>query len=839
MTQPSKILCFALFVGAVLLLTDRAAAQANSVPTPLFGFKVDEGLALAQGNAVAVDSKNVYFAWYYLGDLASGRPRQVLYESFPLVSSCPPRVTTCAFTPPIPTVVDVISTAGPVATIGIGVDSKGVPHIVYQDGNGGLKHAELCPCSDFSTVGWTLETVPIPGGIYSSMAVDKNGAVHVVSSSGGAISYTKKSNGVWSTPESIIGPAALAGLSLAVDSGGNPHVLWSDHRSTFNEVVYSSRGSAPFFWLPSNSETVTSDWAEWISLALDSNDQAAVAYWGGPCASELVYVPRQGGFWPPQALDSFDLPACYTNPPPYIYHNVSLAFSPTNIPLISYGFEHTFAGPTMAGGVALANQDGFFFHTQPIFSVPGGFGALNSTSLVVDAAGISHVLFLLPGNCVPGVPCNQFLLYGRYSKANTPAGSVTISFGDPASYGPPITVTFPQVTQAGVTSVSIDDPNNGPAPPPNFETGNPPVYYDLSTTVTFVPPATVCIPYGDVSNPSSMAIMHFENGAWVDRTVSNDTFHHIICANVSSFSPIAIFQSNAPPPTDIVPPITLASVSPQPNVAGWNNSNVVIALNSSDNEPDGSGVKQITLSDTGAQTVGSTVVSGASTSLTISVEGITTITFYGTDNAGNVESPKTLTVMLDKTPPTITSVRTPPPNANGWNNTSVTVSFQCSDALSGLAAGSPPAPTALSSEGAGQSVSGTCTDVAGNAASATVSNINIDKTPPTVACSASPNILWPPNNKLVPIDVSVNVSDALSGSGGFTLVSVSSNEPDSGQGDIQGFLTGTASTSGQLRAQRLGSGTGRVYTLTYTGSDRAGNTALCTTTVSVPHDQGN
>lgn len=288
---------------------------------------------------------------------------------------------------------------------------------------------------------------------------------------------------------------------------------------------------------------------------------------------------------------------------------------------------------------------------------------------------------------------------------------------------------------------------------------------------------------------------------------------------------------------DTTPPTTTATLSPQPNAAGWNNSNVTVTLTSVDN-PGGSGVEQITYSAAGAQTITSTVVPGATSSFTIGVEGTTTIAFFGTDNAGNIEAPHTLVLRLDKTPPSIAGSATPAANANGWNNTNVTVSFQCADAFSGLAAGSPPAPTTLSTEGAGQSVTGTCTDVAGNSASATVSGINIDKTPPTVACSASPNVLWPPNNMLVPITVSVNVSDTLSGPNGFTLVSVSNNEPDSGQGDIQGFVTGTASTSGQLRATRLGSGTGRVYTLTYSGSDRAGNTATCTTTVTVPHDQG-
>jgi hypothetical protein len=210
---------------------------------------------------------------------------------------------------------------------------------------------------------------------------------------------------------------------------------------------------------------------------------------------------------------------------------------------------------------------------------------------------------------------------------------------------------------------------------------------------------------------------------------------------------------------DTTPPVTVASVSPGPNTNGWNNTNVTVALNSTDNEPNGTGVKDIIYGATGAQNIAATIVNGASTSFIISTEGITTITFFGTDNAGNIEVMRTITIRLDKTPPTVT-------------------------------------------------------------------------------CSPNPNLLWPPNNKLVPVNVSVNVTDSLSGPAGFNLVSVTSNEPDSGLGEIQGFVVGTPSTSGQLQAQRLGSGSGRIYTFTYSGADRAGNLTSCTTTVSVPHDQG-
>jgi hypothetical protein len=112
-----------------------------------------------------------------------------------------------------------------------------------------------------------------------------------------------------------------------------------------------------------------------------------------------------------------------------------------------------------------------------------------------------------------------------------------------------------------------------------------------------------------------------------------------------------------------------------------------------------------------------------------------------------------------------------------------------------------------------------------------------DTTPPTVTCSASPNVLWPPNGKLVAVSTTVGVTDSDSGPAGFSLVSVSSNEGDAAT-ESQGWTTGTADTSGFLQAARLGSESGRTYTLTYQGQDTAGNTATCSATVTVPHDQG-
>ncbi|MEX2178131.1 MAG: hypothetical protein WD801_05445 [Gemmatimonadaceae bacterium] len=294
-------------------------------------------------------------------------------------------------------------------------------------------------------------------------------------------------------------------------------------------------------------------------------------------------------------------------------------------------------------------------------------------------------------------------------------------------------------------------------------------------------------------------------------------------------------------PSDVDPPTTTASATPAANVHGWNNTDVTVSLTSSDA---GSGVAEILWSLSGAQ-AGSATVAGSAASVIVSAEGQTTLTYFARDVAGNQESPKTLDVRIDQTPPSVTVTRDPLANSNGWNNTDVTATFTATDALSGID-GAASDQVVFTNEGADQSAARTFHDRAGNSASATIGNISIDKTPPAVSCSATPNEIWPPNRQLVPVSIAVLVEDAISGAGGFLLERTSSNEPEpkpvpgSGPftGDIMDFVTGTPDTYGSVRAWRLGNGTGRVYTFEYRGFDLAGNSATGACEVRVPHDQG-
>ena len=182
------------------------------------------------------------------------------------------------------------------------------------------------------------------------------------------------------------------------------------------------------------------------------------------------------------------------------------------------------------------------------------------------------------------------------------------------------------------------------------------------------------------------------------------------------------------PTADTVAPVTAASLSQEPNAAGWHNADVTVTLAAADN-PGGSGLHEIIYAVNGT----THHVHGTPASIPVNVEGTTVVTFYSKDAAGNSEAAQTVTVKLDKTAPVINNVTRTPANANGWNNTDVVVQYTAEDALSGFASGPTDAGgITLTNEGAGQSHNIEVSDLAGNNASQTVGDINIDKTAPTI-----------------------------------------------------------------------------------------------------------
>ena len=211
-----------------------------------------------------------------------------------------------------------------------------------------------------------------------------------------------------------------------------------------------------------------------------------------------------------------------------------------------------------------------------------------------------------------------------------------------------------------------------------------------------------------------------------------------------------------------------------------------------------------------------------------------------------------LNIRIDKTAPVISApVIKGALGVNGWYTSDVTVSWSVSDAESAIV--TPVCTATVSGDSAGATVTCDATNGAGLSSSSSVT-IRIDKSQPVLAGMPTASCsLWPPNKKMVQVATitataglasfspasrtPATPSNGPSGLASFDVTAVS-NEPADGGPDIVISGSGLQPRTVQLRADRLGNGTGRVYTITATATSGAGVVSTSTATCTVPHDQG-
>jgi hypothetical protein len=265
------------------------------------------------------------------------------------------------------------------------------------------------------------------------------------------------------------------------------------------------------------------------------------------------------------------------------------------------------------------------------------------------------------------------------------------------------------------------------------------------------------------------------------------------------------------------------------------------------------------------------------TGFSVAVKSDGAVLAWGADDSGELGDGAVYTANFipskvlfdDTTPPTLTFGAPSPPvpnGANGWYTTNVSIPWTAVDADSKLdATRNPTSPLVLADEGFTVSGSVTVCDIAGNCATFRSPNFMIDKTPPNVTVSVSPDILWPPDHRNVAVTIKVTVNDNLAlPLQPVASLTAASSEPDLAPetgnfpGDVNGqdgfsrpvvlapgtfafdtgsIKSGNSTTTILLRAERAGSGPGRVYTIAGTVLDAAGNPTRFTRTVTVPPDQ--
>lgn len=207
--------------------------------------------------------------------------------------------------------------------------------------------------------------------------------------------------------------------------------------------------------------------------------------------------------------------------------------------------------------------------------------------------------------------------------------------------------------------------------------------------------------------------------------------------------------------------------------------------------------------------------------------------------------------VLDTLAPVTTAATSPstPNGQNGWYTSDVGVTLSANDNCSGVAS------TEYSTDGgqswqpyAGAFTLGTegtnvvlyrSIDAAGNAETAGQLVVKIDKTAPAFSLTATPDVIWPANNQPFEVSISGDGSDATSG-----LASVTYVVTDEYGAPLSIPARALAGTSAQwtealtVEASRRGNDRdGRLYRVTATVTDAAGNTTTAAADILVPHDR--
>jgi hypothetical protein len=219
---------------------------------------------------------------------------------------------------------------------------------------------------------------------------------------------------------------------------------------------------------------------------------------------------------------------------------------------------------------------------------------------------------------------------------------------------------------------------------------------------------------------------------------------------------------------DSTPPTAAGSAGRSPDANGWYNHAVSVGFSGTD-------------ATSGVDTCTQTTYSGPDT-------GAASVSGTCTDKAGNRSATSTFGLEYDATGPSVTTSPARQPDANGWYNHAITVSFSGADAISGMDS-CAAAKTYSGPDSGAATVSGTCTDKAGNTGIGSFA-LEYDATAPTSVAGTrgrSPDSNGWYNH---PLTVQYGGSDATSGIASCTQMTYSG--PDSGGASVSGVCSDRA-----------------------------------------------
>jgi hypothetical protein len=249
----------------------------------------------------------------------------------------------------------------------LSIDSHGNPHISYSD-NGTLCYAT------WNNSTWNIQTIDT-NEEYSSLALDSSGNPHIsyiVSpvffnasnyyiQNNSSLKYASWTGSKWNI-DTIFSSNALLGISLALDSAGNPHISYENE----NSLQYASWNSSA--WI-----IQTLSYGDDSSLVLDSKGNPSLSFF--EVVTSLVYESWNGTGWNKQTVDN----SVWT-----VYN--SLALDSKGNPHIIYDNEY-------------ASSNGSKWNIQPFYQYIASSGILPiaSGSLAMDSNDNPHIIINYAG----------------------------------------------------------------------------------------------------------------------------------------------------------------------------------------------------------------------------------------------------------------------------------------------------------------------------------------------------------------------------------------------------------------------------------------------------------
>lgn len=245
---------------------------------------------------------------------------------------------------------------------------------------------------------------------------------------------------------------------------------------------------------------------------------------------------------------------------------------------------------------------------------------------------------------------------------------------------------------------------------------------------------------------------------------------------------------------------------------------------------------------------------GADTScgllLVINPDGTVTAVDGGQPPYDNIED--TLIGVQNNSAVSVPSLTLNGPGAFGFDGDGI-----CSNQFSGTPAGCPFGPTGYEGPHTSFTIvdndNGTVNFAGGLAAGAsayfsleeviTAQNIKIvppNRAPVCSGATVDTTTLWPPDHTLRNVTISGLTDPDPGDKVTINVTKVTQDEPVNGLGDgdtSPDAITPANSNVVKLRAERSGTADGRVYAITFTGTDAGGLSCTGTVNVSVPHDQ--